>query len=499
MKTRQYHANQGAVGGCVAALLVGFAAFPKLEAAEPLVRLGLGGDVGIDLVLIRAGSFMQGSLGDEAGRGADETARLVMITHDYYMSRSSVTRGQWERFVAETGFRSEAETGTSGGYGWDGSALVQKKQFTWRNPGFPQTSEHPICLVTYPDAEAFCNWIIKKTQRETMLPTEAQWEYACRAGTTTSWHSGATADGAFWHKGNSENGTHPVNSKPVNPWGLFISGNVSEWCLDWYAPYQTVSVTDPLQDNPNLSDKPRRVLRGGSWLRDAKNTRSAARYRADPRSRNADIGFRIVCAVEVVAPPPPVPKPQTNLPNVEVDPAMPAQVLPNKRQAEPMHPQSSVGFAPVGLFSGLLCFLIPIGLIVLIVRFFVVQGKKQAGNPFVVQAPPQNKPLSRSPVRIMDDGFWILGDWPAGTLLSVRYMTRGVPSTMDLFYQPGPQGQFVFTGTTPESASVVTSGGKTESDSSFAHPLPLLSFEDAHHPPSPGPSSSRPPIFPSAY
>ncbi|HEX7262368.1 MAG TPA: SUMF1/EgtB/PvdO family nonheme iron enzyme, partial [Luteolibacter sp.] len=262
-------------------------------AGEPMGPLDLGGGIRMELVRIPAGEFLQGSPADEPGRGADEDRRQVSLTGEFHISRTAVTRGQWERFIAETGYRTEAEGGKSGGYGWDGNGLVQRKDFTWKTPGFPQDASHPVCLVTFSDAQAFCQWLARKSGCQITLPTEARWEYVCRAGTTSPWHSGN--DTAAWHKGNSGNGTRPVDSIPANPWGVIIGGNVSEWCLDWYAPYTSGHLTDPCQGNPNLSDKPRRVLRGGSWNRDAKNTRCAARFRADPRSRNADIGFRIVC------------------------------------------------------------------------------------------------------------------------------------------------------------------------------------------------------------
>jgi formylglycine-generating enzyme required for sulfatase activity len=466
------------------------------EAAEPQLRIDLGGGVDLDLVLVRAGEFTQGSPEAEPGRSPDEIQRPVRITRDYYIARTPVTRGQWERFVTETRHRSEAEIGTSGGFGWDGNAMVQQKSFTWRSPGFPQTHDHPVCLETFPDAEAFCKWLERKTQRKTTLPTEAQWEFACRAGTTTPWHTGSTADDgdrAAWHKGNSGNGTRPVDSKEPNNWGLVIGGNVSEWCLDWYAPYQAGPVVDPRQDNPNLSDKPRRVLRGGSWIRDAKNTRSAARYRVDPRSRNADIGFRIVCSAEVAATPPPRPVVVPPIPKVEAepgDPPSPAQVqhqnFPQPLPRRPVSRWPSI-FSGIG---GLLCMLIPIGLIILFIRLIAAHGK-QANNPFVAQPPP---PLKRQTVRKVDDGFWIHGDWPAGTALKLRYVIGGEPTMLDLIYRPGPEGQFVFTGTSPDSISVVADGDDPDPPTLFAAPSVLPERMEESRPVAP-----RPPKFPAAY
>lgn len=471
---------------------------------NPEITLDLGNGVPLPMIEVPAGTFLRGSTSAEVGRGMDEMQNEVTISRSFLIGRSPVTVAQWERFVAETGYRTEAEKGTSGGFGWNGSAMVQNKIYTWRNPGFPQSSNHPVCIVTFADSQAFCAWLERKAKRKVSMPTEAQWEYACRAGITTAWQTGATSDDgerAAWHKGNAGNTTHPVFEKPANPWGLVIGGNVAEWCLDWYAPYPPGALTDPLQENKNLSDKPRRVQRGGSWNRDLKNTRSASRWRSDPGSRTADNGFRIVCSTEVIAPPPPpAPKveaePGVSIPNTPAPP-QPQMPTPSPQPSSP--PMGSPVAKGVGsLLSGLLCMLVPVGLLVLLVRMISGHGKNTS-NAFVAPTPREHEPeppLSLTlPIRKTSDGFWIQGQWPAGSHLKLRYVVAGSPNEMDLIYQPGPDGQFVFTGTEPDSVSVVSDDG-TESIPPPLMPDPTPLFRDRDDDPA---RSSRPPRFPSAY
>lgn len=475
------------------ALWLGILVSSGAWAAEPTLHVDLGAGQALDLILVRSGEFTQGSPVDEAGRGDDELQRPVNLTQDFYLGRTSVTRGEWECFIKETGYRSEAESGTSGGFGWDGKALVQRKEFTWRNPGFPQTPEHPVCLVTFPDAEAFCRWFEKKSHRKTTLPTEAQWEYACRAGTSTPWHGGGpdTRDLVAWHKGNAGDGTRPADFKQSNAWGLVIGGNVGEWCLDWYAPYDVSTTVNPRQDNRNLSDKPRRVLRGGSWSRDAKNSRSAARYRADPRSRNADIGFRIVCLTTAIAPMVEAPLDAPVRTPAHIDPPQPVLPEPPSRPSSGSFQSHSGEIQVDHMIPGLACLIIPVGLVGFFIWLATRWGKTT--SPFVSTSPQVHpRPIPTQTIRKVADGFWINSSLAAGTPIDLRYAVNGETIEQTLIYQPGPEGQFVYTGTMPDKVTVSGTGALPPA-------LSLAPLLFANRDETVSTASSRPTMFPPAY
>ena len=268
---------------------------------------------GLVFIRISPGTFQMGSPKAEALRRDDEVLHEVTLTHPFFMGRTPVTVGQFKAFVEATGWKTIAEE-EGWSTAWDGKDMGKTKHRDWRNPGFPQTDQHPVVCVSYYDARAYLAWLEKQDPtHEYQLPTEAQWEYAARAGTQTPWYWGTSpgegsplanlADAAAlrtypsWTGTQVEDGfaeTAPVGQFKPNPWGLFdMVGNVRQWCEDWYAPYPSGAVTDPKggYTGPNL------VVRGSSWTTDPNYSALARRYggNRDSQDRASNIGFRLVC------------------------------------------------------------------------------------------------------------------------------------------------------------------------------------------------------------
>lgn len=476
-----------------------FALVSSAGAQTPALQLDLGGGVMMDLILVRPGTFQQGSPPGEPGREADEgPQRRVTLTRPFYMAKFPVTRGQFARFVEDSRFRTEAEKGESGGFGVVDGRLVQQKQFTWRNPGFAQTDEHPVVLVSAPDAEAFCRWLTTRVNRVCELPTEAQWEYACRAGTTAA-HYGEPVDGIAWHRQNSAGSTHPVGGKKANVWGFHdFHGPAWQWCRDWYAPYPPGNATDPLQTNSQLSDKPRQVLRGGSFLSDVSHARSAERYRNDARSRNADNGFRIVCAVTPRA---------TAAAPANPQPGQKRVLLSELPSAAPLDDGFSTSTILLGLFTILgLPLAIGVFMVWKVVRFFSRRGGSSPPSltaagltgpeaAALLSARP-GAPAHRFGFNLADDGFFITGPEEAlGSHLRYECRVAGREIADDLVFTPGPDGHFIFTGKRPSTVRVQTTGGAAGRSSTVVSRR--SSFDDDFHRSSMSSSSSS--RYPSAY
>lgn len=441
---------------CLILSFVAGAAWFHAAAQElsPSITMNLGQGESITLKLVKAGSFVQGSPAGEDGREDDEAQREVRLTKDFYMSETVITRGQFERFVNATRFRTEAETGPSGGFGVVDGRMVQQKQFTWRNPGFAQSATDPVTIVSFDDAMAFCRWVSGIAKRDCTLPTEAQWEYACRAGSTGARYS-EPVDTVAWHRGNSSGVTHPVKQKPANAWGLYdFYGPVWQWCRDWYGAYAGTT-TDPEQMTPPPGGKPRRVLRGGSFMSGDGHSRSAERYRNEPKSRNADNGFRIVATVAArLSSPTPASKPMNQTSQSKASPAAQSS-FPNT----PAQHQDGVDFSfehqgSFGIpFMGLGC----VGLFVALIAFVIMRVRRAMRGVSVRAAPDPvtHGPSSRFSARVQNDGFWIVGPpGSVGEMVTYRCLIGDTVREEMVSYTPGPEGQFIFTGEMPSEVTI---------------------------------------------
>jgi sulfatase modifying factor 1 len=300
-----------------------------LAVVIPLLGLGLPisgtepekeitNSIGMKLVLIPKGKFQMGSPMGEEGRFPFEHQHDVEITRPFYLGKYEATRGQFRKFIEANGNKTEAEKDGAGGYGFNKTENKFEGPvpiYSWRNAGFDQTDEHPVVNVTWNDAQAFCNWLSSKEGKKYVLPTEAQWEYACRANTTTRYWSGDDAetlaaianvpDAAVrkqfpdWITIQGNDGfvfTAPVGRFKANAFGLHdMHGNVWEWCQDCYD--QDYYKTSPVQDPPGPEEKATlyRVMRGGSFGYPPRWCRSACRYWSDPAVRFSFVGFRVVC------------------------------------------------------------------------------------------------------------------------------------------------------------------------------------------------------------
>jgi len=269
---------------------------------------------GMKFVRVKAGTFTMGSPKDEKGREDGEDAREVTLTKDYYLGTYEVTRGQFRQFVEAENYKTEGEADGTGGVGWDAAkkGWVKDAKYTWRNPGFAQTDEHPVVLVSWNDAVKFCEWLSRKDGKAYRLPSEAEWEFACRAGSKTRFHFGDededlakygnVADADFQTTGGGDGGikasdgygfTAPVGRFKPNAFGLYdMHGNAAEWCRDYYGPYAKLDTArDPIQLTKQSDD--RRVLRGGSCGLIAGRCRAARRFRRAPDFRYGFVGFRV--------------------------------------------------------------------------------------------------------------------------------------------------------------------------------------------------------------
>ena len=253
--------------------------------------------IGMKMRLVPPGHFIMGSPRDEANRNTDEELHDVTITMPFQIGVHEVTIGQFKAFVKEKDYRTDAEKNGGAVRLFADGTMKNDPQASWRNPGFEQAEDHPVVCVSWNDAAAFCKWLGAKEGKQYTLPAEAQWEYACRAGTQTPFSCGERAEDMIqygWYNENSEKRTHPVGQKKPNAWGLFdMHGNAAEWVADCYGiDYYRMS---PKEDPPGKKEGDTRVIRGGGWYNNLWNLRAARRYNQGniPSRGGANNGFRV--------------------------------------------------------------------------------------------------------------------------------------------------------------------------------------------------------------
>ncbi len=267
-------------------LILMFTILPGLPESPGLAEDCLANSLGMKFVRIQRGSFAMGS---PDGNWDERPAHEVTISRPFWMAVTEVTNAQYEQFDP------------------------QHKRFRGKL-GFSKEDYEAAVFVSWEDAVAFCKWLSEKEGKPYRLPTEAEWEYACRAGTTTAYHTGETLPQPFcknagisWFPGRQSGQDRVplhVAQTPANPWGLCdMHGNVEEWCLDWYGPYESDPQTDPVgRTNGDF-----RVTRGGSHSTTPEFLRSANRSGTLPEDKSWLIGFRVVQAEMPTTEPLPVP------------------------------------------------------------------------------------------------------------------------------------------------------------------------------------------------
>jgi formylglycine-generating enzyme required for sulfatase activity len=238
---------------------------PAAASAGPL-SLDLGNGVNLELLKIPAGEFLMGTR--DSGFLFDEDERpmhRVTISRPFHIGKYEVTQAQWAAVM--------------GG-----------------NPSRHKGDQLPVHDVTWDSCREFCSRLGERTGRTVRLPTEAEWEHACRAGTETLFSFGDNQDdmGAYgWYQDNTENAPELVGTRQPNPWGLHdMHGNVFEWCADWFDSTYYGWSTEKDPAGPQAGEK--RVMRGGCWYMQAWSARSAFRAASKPSGSNEIVGFRVV-------------------------------------------------------------------------------------------------------------------------------------------------------------------------------------------------------------
>ena len=258
------------VGGSQTSTSSGLSSFSGQDFVETTTGLNM------KMVYVEGGDFMMGAISEQGSEGESDEQVIRRVKLDsYYIGECEVTQEQWVKVMGTSIQQQASKAASSASYGIG--------------------ADYPMYYVSWEDAQAFCSELSRMTGKAYYLPTEAQWEYAARGGKKadgTKYSGSWSIDAVAWYYNNSGSSTHPVKNKRPNGLGLYdMSGNVWEWCSDWYSDNYNVNDTN----NPvGPSSGSYRVLRGGSWTSDARVCRVSCRGCHSPSSRSNIFGFRVV-------------------------------------------------------------------------------------------------------------------------------------------------------------------------------------------------------------
>ena len=259
------------------------------SAMKPYTDVITVAEVTFDMVPLRGGTFLMGSPESEPGRNKDEGPQHRVQVEPFWMGKHEVTWDEYDiwSFSLDIARRKLNHSPVTELDRLADAVTRPTKPYTDMTFGMGHDG-HPAICMTQLAAKKYCEWLSAKTGRYYRLPTEAEWEYACRAGTTTAYSFGDDVEQLGehgWHYDNSDDTTHPVGQKKPNPWGLYdMHGNVAEWCLDRYDPdFYSRQPADRVAANPLAVPTTLypRAVRGGSWEDDPRGLRSAARLGSD--------------------------------------------------------------------------------------------------------------------------------------------------------------------------------------------------------------------------
>jgi formylglycine-generating enzyme required for sulfatase activity len=278
-----------------------------------------GESISFEMVGVPGGTFVMGSPKDEAGSEDDERPRHKVHVAPFYLCATETTLELFHVYYEETAGATKSYT--SAGQNTDNVDAITGPTPVYGDLTMGYEKRHPAMGMTWHNATTFCEWLSRKTGRKYRLPTETEWEYACRAGTTKVFCCGDDPDRLAdfaWYKANSDGETHEVGKKRPNAWGLYdMSGNVSEWVTDFYRPeaYKNSSNESPTVDRQGPASGKVHVARGGGYNSSIEELRCAARAFEEKWWRSGDpqipkskwwlpqmdfIGFRIARSIEPI-------------------------------------------------------------------------------------------------------------------------------------------------------------------------------------------------------